>query len=110
MRKSRAIGTNNVRQALPPAFITMLEYRRRLPHVHTEGVPIFLTWRLHGTVAVCRRDELLTSGEAFVKADRVLDRDSRGVRWLADRRVAEVVAQAILRGETELSFYQLHAW
>jgi REP element-mobilizing transposase RayT len=88
----------------------MNEYRRRLPHIHGEGVAIFLTWRLHGTVAACARDALLTAGQAFVAEDRLLDRDRRGAQWLKDSRVAGAVETAILRGESEREFYKLHAW
>jgi putative transposase len=88
----------------------MLEYRRRLPHIHTEGVAIFLTWRLYGTIARCNRDVVLTSGRAFVEEDRALDRDRHGPQWLSDSRIASVVAEAILRGESARKFYDLHAW
>jgi REP element-mobilizing transposase RayT len=53
---------------------------------------------------------LLTSGAAFVAEDRALERDRRGVHWLADSRVAAVVADAIRRGESSRKFYELHSW
>ena len=92
----------------------MLEYRRKLPHWQPDGVPIFLTWRLHGSLPVHPREEILvsktTAGRAFVEADRELDRGLCGPRWLMDSRIAGLVAGQILVGEKEIKFYKLHAW
>jgi REP element-mobilizing transposase RayT len=92
----------------------MLEYRRRLPHFQPDGVPIFLTWRLYGSLPLHRLGELLvsqpTAGRAFVVADRELDRGGHGPRWLTDPRISRIVADAILAGEAERGFYKIHAW
>jgi REP element-mobilizing transposase RayT len=92
----------------------MLIYRRKLPHIHNEGHPIFLTWRLHGSVPVCKQDAILKSdprpGHAFVAADRTLDRDKSGPHWLGDIRIASLVSESIKAGETARGFYELHAW
>lgn len=92
----------------------MLDYRRRLPHIQPDGVPIFLTWRLHGSLPVGRREPLLlagaNAGRAFVAADRELDRAENGPQWLADSRVADVLAESIRKGEQERKFYKLAAW
>jgi REP element-mobilizing transposase RayT len=92
----------------------LLNYRRKLPHLHTEGIAIFLNWRLWGSVPACKREDLLkshpTPGEAFVAGDRELDRNTSGPHWLADARVARAVAEKLLQGETGRAFYRLHAW
>src|ERR1019366_9475061 len=92
----------------------MLEHRRRLPHFQPDGVPIFLTWRLQGSLPLHRAGNLLVSqptpGRAFVVADRELDRGAHGPRWLGDIRISRLVADAVLAGENERGFYKLHAW
>ncbi|MGI8743160.1 MAG: transposase [Bryobacteraceae bacterium] len=89
----------------------MLEYRRRLPHVQPESVYIFVTWRLYGSLPVCKRtDRYLTPGHAFVAADRALDRCCSGPRWLEDPRIAGIVTETIQIGEKERHFYDLDAW
>ena len=72
----------------------MPEYRRHLPHLLPDAAPVFLTWRLHGSVPSCK-------GE---------NRQCSGPRWLMDTRVAPLVAEAIMAGEAERNFYSLHAW
>jgi REP element-mobilizing transposase RayT len=92
----------------------LLNYRRNLPHLHTEGIAIFLNWRLWGSVAKCKREDLLksnpTAGHAFVVEDRELDRKKSGPKWLADERVAQMVADKLMYGTTQRAFYDLHAW
>jgi REP element-mobilizing transposase RayT len=92
----------------------MLLYRRKLPHIHNEGHPIFLTWRLQGSVPVCKRESILKSdprpGYAFRHSDRLLDRDKSGPVWLSDVRIASLVAETIQSGEATRHFYELHAW
>jgi putative transposase len=71
-------------------------HRRRLPHLHAIGQPVFLTWRLQGSLPTNRRfDPNFTDGEAFVAMDRVLDESRSGPRYLAQSEVARVVAEAI---------------
>jgi hypothetical protein len=49
-------------------------HRRRLPHFHAIGRPLFLTWRLHGSLPPNRSlPPASTSGRAFVATDRLLD-------------------------------------
>jgi REP element-mobilizing transposase RayT len=40
----------------------------------------------------------------------MLDRQSAGPRWLAQPPIANLVAEAILRGEKDRRFYELAAW
>jgi hypothetical protein len=46
----------------------------------------------------------------FLQQDQRLDRALSGPAWLQDPRVAGVVVNALLYGETVRGFYQLHAW
>jgi hypothetical protein len=89
----------------------MPEYQRKLPHFHPDDTWLFLTWRLYGSMPA-RADSIVypTAGRAFVGQDRILDRSSTGPRWLLDPRIADLVANAILTGDSERRFYQLGAW
>jgi putative transposase len=101
-----------VGQAVPPARISLMaEYRRRLPHFHPHDAFVFLTWRLAGTLPfVVDRKTYSTPGHVFVAADSALDECSFGPRWLADTRIADLIATAIQIGEAERGFYELCAW
>jgi putative transposase len=89
----------------------MPEYQRKLPHFHPDDSWLFLTWRLCGSMPAIT-DSIIypTPDHAFVSQDRILDRRSTGPRWLLDPRIADLVANAILIGESERHFYQLGAW
>jgi REP element-mobilizing transposase RayT len=63
--------------------------RRHLPHWIPEETAIFVTWRLAGSLP---------------------DRAQPGPLWLQDERVACVVSNALLYGETIRRHYRLHAW
>jgi putative transposase len=84
---------------------------RHLPHWQPEGVAVFVTWRLYGSlprsVAVLRDQ---AAGKQFVAFDRELDRATTGPLWLADERVAQCVLDALRFGENELHLYRLRAW
>jgi hypothetical protein len=87
-------------------------YRRRLPHLDLPGRPVFLTWRLHGSLPVNRPflKAAISSGRAFVLMDRLLDEVRTGPFYLRQERVAEAVWQAIHYNGTVLGQYELHAW
>jgi hypothetical protein len=93
-------------------------YRRKLPHWHpnlTEATFLFVTWRLAGSIPRARPPQALTSanlsaGRAFLVLDREVDKAAFGPVWLQDARVARVVAEALLYGESGRRFYQLRAW
>src|ERR1051325_5681100 len=74
-------------------------YRRRLPHQDIPGVPVFLTWRLSGSLPPERvfHRESLNSGEAFAAFDRLLDAGS-GPLFLRQPVIAEIVADQIRTG------------
>jgi REP element-mobilizing transposase RayT len=85
-------------------------YRRRLPHYHSLGQPIFVTWRLHGSLPANRTlPPPTTSGQAFVAMDRLLDNARTGPLYLRRADIATVVVEAIHYRERE-QHYQLHSY
>jgi REP element-mobilizing transposase RayT len=87
-------------------------YRRRLPHWQPNGESLFLTWRLHGTLPPNRYigPQGLTTGQAFVCIDRILDQAACGPTWLRRDDVAQMVVGSLQFGEQKLEYYRLHAW
>jgi putative transposase len=91
----------------------MRHYERRLPHWETVGEPLFVTFRLHGSLPanrICPPERLTTSGEAFRAMDRILDRGSRGPLFLQRPEIASLVEDASHEGESRFHRYQLHAF
>jgi REP element-mobilizing transposase RayT len=84
-------------------------HSRRLPHYHSVGEPIFLTWRLHGSLPAERNfPPATTSGRAFVAMDRILDNIRTGPFYLRIPEIAAMVVDAI--HFRELRDYQLHSY
>jgi putative DNA methylase len=83
--------------------------RRHLPHHYEAGHPIFLTWRLHGSLPAGRSfTRQLTSGKAFVAMDRALDTAVAGPRYLRMPQIARMVQEAIhWRDDRD---YSLHSY
>jgi putative transposase len=86
--------------------------QRRLPHLHGENQPLFLTWRLRGSLPSHRffPPGRLTSGRAFVAMDRLLDNARNGPLYLSREEAARVVVEAILNGQNTCHHYRLHAF
>jgi type I restriction enzyme R subunit/putative DNA methylase len=86
-------------------------YRRNLPHVFPEHVPIFFTWRLYGslpaTSASPSADLSETHAERFLRVDRLLDTRATGPKWLKIPRVASAVAEEIELGASRFHRYEL---
>ena len=84
--------------------------QRRLPHFHATGVPVFVTFRLHGSLPSGRHftRDTMNSGQAFVHLDRLLDRPGAGPLYLQVPEIAQLVLSRILQGDT--ANYALHAW
>ena len=84
--------------------------QRRLPQLSAIGQPLFVTFRLHGSLPPGREfpKESMTSGKAFVYMDRLLDHHRAGPMYLAMPSIAQLVANSIEGGS--LSDYLLHAW
>jgi REP element-mobilizing transposase RayT len=87
-------------------------YQRRLPHWQPEGKPLFLTWRLHGSLPAHRAfpPASLTSGKAFLAMDTLLDESGTGPLCLAQPAIAEMVECTFHYGADVLQHYSLHAY
>jgi putative transposase len=86
--------------------------RRRLPHVYDTDRPVFLTWRLAGSLPPNRPFPVaaLNSGQAFAALDRLLDEASSGPFYLRQARVADMIVEAIHYNASTLGHYMLHAF
>jgi len=84
---------------------------RRLPHLYAIGQPLFVTFRLYGSLPVNRPFPFanLTSGEAFVAMDRLLDQARSGPMFLRQPDIAQLVLASIDYG-AGIGHYQLHAF
>lgn len=100
-----------LRQASPHYPFVKI-YRRHLPHWDAPGEPVFVTFRLDGTLPANGRfaRERITTGRAFVCMDRLLDRSTAGPLFLRQPAIAKMVAQAIDDGARKLHRYDLHAF
>lgn len=103
-------------------------YRRNLPHVHPEGYPLFITFRLADSIPAGVLAELKAQRvralnalktkssdeihkieiEYFSRYDAWLDRCASGPRWLADKTNSGIVAEKIRAMDRE--HYQLMAY
>jgi REP element-mobilizing transposase RayT len=81
-----------------------------LPHIYAVGQPLFVTYRLFGSLPAGREfpKKAMSSGEAFVAMDRLLDTAGVGPRHLQMPEIATVVRDSILHGARR--DYDLHAW
>jgi putative DNA methylase len=89
----------------------MRVYRRRLPHWDAVGVPTFVTFRLHGSLPAGRAFDRkqLSSGEAFVAFDRLLDSGQHGPTYLRRADIAGFV-QDQLQAVEGRSLCRLHSY
>ena len=84
---------------------------RRLPHLHSVGQPIFLTWRLHGSLPPGRAFPAATShGRAFVAMDRLLDTLRTGPLHLRRPQLARMVVESLRFHQEKLAHYELHSY
>ncbi len=90
----------------------MAFHRRHLPHWYDIGRPVFVTWRLFGSLPGNRYfpEPDLTSGEAFLALDRLLDGARAGPAYLRQPAVADMVVEAMQYNERVLGQYELHAF
>ena len=85
--------------------------RRTLPHLWSIGRPIFVTWRLAGSLPAgyhFSRDH--TQGRAFALMDRLLDECRAGPTYLRRPEIADMVVEAIHYGANVLNHYELSAF
>jgi putative transposase len=89
----------------------MTMHRRRLPHHYPEGIPLFLTWHLHGSLPALLLPPPgpLVSGQAFVWLDRQLDAPRGGPTYLRQPDIAQIVVDSIHKG-AGLGHYELGAY
>ncbi|HSW50672.1 MAG TPA: transposase [Bryobacteraceae bacterium] len=86
-------------------------YRRKLPHWQPEGAPLFITWRLQGSLtAHVAWDHSVRFGQQFARIDRQLDAAVAGPAWMKDSSVARTVVAALQFADTQLGLYELRAW
>ena len=87
-------------------------YQRRLPHWDAVGKPLFVTFRLHGSLPPNRvfPPAQATSGQAFAALDRLLDRSASGPLFLRQPEIASLLVQALHEGQEKLHRYELHAF
>ena len=79
-------------------------YRRRLPHLQAGEQPIFLTWRLHGSLPANRVFPAANSaGKAFVAIDRLLDAATGGPLYLRRPEIASLAVDTIRYGQDHLN-------
>lgn len=64
-----------------------------MPHWDAPGIPVFVTWRLSGSMPQDRifNSEHITSGEAFATWDRLLDTARSGPLYLRQPKIARLV-------------------
>jgi putative transposase len=106
-RQTTFAGENSLNQ---DHYRGMQFSRRRLPHLHSVGEPLFVTFRLHRSLPPGRefRGGHLDSGTAFVCMDRLLDEYRSGPTYLRLPDIARMLAERIRQGAN--SDYDLHAW
>jgi putative DNA methylase len=86
-------------------------YRRRLPHLQAIGQPLFLTWRLYGSLPPNRIFPAgPTPGKAFLALDSLLDRATSGPLYLGMPEIAKLTVDAFRHGAERMRLYQLHAY
>jgi len=73
---------------------------------------MFVTFRLHGSLPSGRAfpPARLTSGQAFVALDRLLDQATSGPLYLRQPEHARLVVQALRDGQSRFQRYELHAY
>jgi putative transposase len=87
----------------------MALFQRRLPHLYVIGQPLFVTFRLHGSLPANRAfPNHLPAGKAFVYMDRLLDEERSGLSHMRMPAVAEAVIASIRKGVG--ADYDLHTW
>jgi len=91
----------------------MAFYQRRLPHCHVAGQPLFVTFRLRGSLPhhrVFPPEHITNDGRAFATMDRLLDTASTGPFALRQPEIAALVVDALRKGDGQLRRYLLHAF
>jgi putative transposase len=90
--------------------MSMYYHERNLPHCYPPGATLFLTWRLFGSPIQRAFASESDKGLAFAQSDRLLDRADKGPLWLKDARIAQLVADSLVKGEIGYRLYERFAW
>jgi len=85
-------------------------WKRRLPHWVPDDIPVFVTWRLAGTLPQPSELTAPEPGRTFMLQDRELDKAKNGPSWLKNPRIAKIIVEALLHGESVRRDYDLIAW
>jgi putative DNA methylase len=86
-------------------------HHRRLPHISEPAQPVFLTWRLHGTLPANRTfPPATTSGKSFALMDQLLDNAQFGPSHLKSPAIAQMLIQALHHCQNSLHHHTLHAY
>ena len=91
----------------------MAHYERRLPHWDTVGEPLFVTFRLHGSLPANRvfaPRRMAASGKAFVAMDRLLDTATTGPFYRCQPEIASLVMAALADGQNRFHRHELHGF
>jgi len=90
----------------------MRYHDRRLPHWDATEQPLFVTFRLPGSLPRSRDFPPihLSSGQAFVAMDRILDRTVSGPVFLQRPEIARLVLGSLRDGQIRFHRYELHAF
>ena len=86
--------------------------RRRLPHIYPDGLALFVTWHLYGSLPhkIYPPADKQNAGRAFVWMDRRLDSVRSGPMYLRQDAIAKLVVSSIFYAEQELKLYELRAF
>jgi putative transposase len=89
----------------------MRSYRRRLPHLDAPSLPVFVTWRVYGSLPRERvfPREHLSSSEAFAAFDQLLDSARGGPLYLRRPDIAMLVRDQLHKVSTD-GWCSLHAY
>jgi putative transposase len=92
-------------------FPVPIRTRRRLPHAYEIGTPVFVTWRLHGSLPEGRFfPGGNIDGRSFLILDALLDQARSGPRHLARADIATAVVDAIRYREDKMQCCSIHAY
>ena len=90
----------------------MRHYERRLPHWDSVSQPVFVTFRLLGSLPQTRvfPPAQISGGERFTELDRLLDNARSGPLFLRQPEIAQIVVAAIRDGDAKMLRYELHSY
>jgi REP element-mobilizing transposase RayT len=93
--------------------ICLMAYsEHRLPHWDVIGQPLFVTFRLHGSLPARRqfRPAHMTSGQAFAAMDGILDRAATGPKFRQIPEIAALILECLKHAAEQLKRYELHSY